>query len=696
MNSDMLLYLVVGAGALFLFIVIAYLIIKNKNQNSEIAQIRKLQQGTKEKSFSLEILYQKLYVFYLKTPFLKRYLLKLRRRLAIINVEDEYLTRKQASKILTNTLLIVIPLAIVIIIITHDNTLLMSMLLIFEVFMIDTFMDGMVDKLDNKLLREQIEFFSEIRHAYHEFNMVEEAIYQVAQDDDKPEMSRQAEKIYEVLISNDPESELEKYYDIAPNSYLKEFAGISYLTKEFGDRKIDNSSLYLKNLNNITQEMQLEILKRDKLDYTFQSLAVISIVPMLFIEPIKNWASSQFSFTEAFYKGKDGMLVQILLLIVTFVCYILTRKLKDNGSTNMNTKNTKNPWQERIYKIPVIKNIVDLFIPNVGTKEYRVLTKKMKDAASKDKIEWLYVNRIVLCITIFIASVFLIGQLHQIVINNVFTDPTVTFNVLGEMDEKDTQKAMKLTESDNDYVRHFRGNTKVTQADVEKAMRNGRINKDYINSKDSEIETAAKRILGKIETVNTEKMQWFEFLIAMVLGVIAYNAPVWLLKFQAKMREMEMEDEVMQFNTIILMLMKIERVNVEIMLEWLERYANIFKEPISKCVNNYESGAWEALEQLKEDVTYQPLIRIVESLQAAVEKIPIADAFDELDTERDYYQEKRKESNERLISKKGRIGKAIGFAPMIVLFVGYLIVPLVFIGLTSMTETFNTMTNMKK
>ena len=696
MNSDMLLYLVVGSGALFLFIVIAYLIIKNKNQNSEIAQIRKLQQGTKEKSFSLEILYQKLYVFYLKTPFLKRYLLKLRRRLAIINVEDEYLTRKQASKILTNTLLIVIPLAIVIIIITHDNTLLMSMLLIFEVFMIDTFMDGMVDKLDNKLLREQIEFFSEIRHAYHEFNMVEEAIYQVAQDDDKPEMSRQAEKIYEVLISNDPESELEKYYDIAPNSYLKEFAGISYLTKEFGDRKIDNSSLYLKNLNNITQEMQLEILKRDKLDYTFQSLAVISIVPMLFIEPIKNWASSQFSFTEAFYKGKDGMLVQILLLIVTFVCYILTRKLKDNGSTNMNTKNTKNPWQERICKIPVIKNIVDLFIPNVGTKEYRVLTKKMKDAASKDKIEWLYVNRIVLCITIFIASVFLIGQLHQIVINNVFTDPTVTFNVLGEMNEKDTQKAMKLTESDNDYVRHFRGNTKVTQADVEKAMRNGRINKDYINSKDTEIETAAKRILGKIETVNTEKMQWFEFLIAMVLGVIAYNAPVWLLKFQAKMREMEMEDEVMQFNTIILMLMKIERVNVEIMLEWLERYANIFKEPISKCVNNYESGAWEALEQLKEDVTYQPLIRIVESLQAAVEKIPIADAFDELDTERDYYQEKRKESNERLISKKGRIGKAIGFAPMIVLFVGYLIVPLVFIGLTSMTETFNTMTNMKK
>ena len=128
-------------------------------------------------------------------------------------------------------------------------------------------------------------------------------------------------------------------------------------------------------------------------------------------------------------------------------------------------------------------------------------------------------------------------------------------------------------------------------------------------------------------------------------------------------------------------------------LEWLERYANIFKEPISKCVNNYESGAWGALAQLKEDVAYVPFIRIVESLQAAVEKIPITDAFDELDTERDYYQAKRKESNDRLISKKGMIGKGIGFAPMVVLFVGYLIVPLVFIGIMSMTESLSGMTS---
>lgn len=257
------------------------------------------------------------------------------------------------------------------------------------------------------------------------------------------------------------------------------------------------------------------------------------------------------------------------------------------------------------------------------------------------------------------------------------------------MSEKDAQTAAELTESDNDYVKYYEGDTKVTAEDIQVVMKEGKINKDYIDKKDAEIEIAAQRIYEKIQTVNSENMKWFEFLLAMVFAIIAYKAPIWMLIFQARMRKMEMEDEVMQFNTIILMLMKIERVNVEIILEWLERYANIFKEPISKCVNNYESGAWEALEQLKEDVTYQPFIRIVESLQAAVEKIPIKDAFDELDTERDYHQEKRKESNERLIARKGKIGKLIGFAPMVILFVGYLIVPLVFIGMTSMSDSFS-------
>ena len=280
---------------LLAIIVVAYLMLRKKMQNSDVKRINSLINDTKEKRYSLDVFYQKLYIKFQKAPFIKRYLYKIRRRLEINNLDDEYLTRMQTAKIIFRALILVTLLTIGVVVVTHNNLLLMGIILIFELFIIDTLTDSMVDKIDNNLLLQQIDFFAALRHSYHETNMVGEAIYVTAQDTDAVEVSRQAEKIFEILNSSDPETELEKYYDIAPNDYLKEFAGISYLTREFGDRKDENgSSLYLKNLNNITQEMQIEILKRDKLDYVFQSLSFIALAPVLFLEPLKAWAISTF------------------------------------------------------------------------------------------------------------------------------------------------------------------------------------------------------------------------------------------------------------------------------------------------------------------------------------------------------------------------------------------------------------------
>lgn len=690
MSNQMLFYIMGISGGLFVVILIAYFIMQKMLNKGDAKRIRQLREGTKEKKFTSDILYQKLYIYLIRVPFLNRYVAKLRRKLEIINVDDEYLTRKQTSKIMLNAMLIIIPLTIFIIILTHRDILLLSILLLLEVFLIETIMAGMVDKLDTKLLKQQVGFFAEIRHAYHEFNMVEEAIYEVSQKD-QLEISRQGEKIYEILTSDDPETELEKYYDVAPNSYLKEFAGVSFLTREFGDRTDSNgASLYLKNLNNITEEMQLEILKREKLDYVFQSLSVISLVPVLCIQPLKSWAVNNFSFTSSFYNGKLGFIVQLLLIIATFVCYILIRKLKDNASRGNDYKDPNNCWQMKLYKNPFAKKIIDLFIPKERTKEYKKDVNLLKDAASKQKMEAFYVNRIVTCISVFIVSLFIFTQIHNVAVDYIYENPTSQYNVLGTMTEREEKEAMDLTAQDNYFLDKLKGQ----KLEFEQIRTEVKYSEYYKDATDEEIDEGAKRIEEKLKVVNKEYLKWFEWLLACVFALAGYSAPKWILMFQKIMRKLEIENEVMQFQTIILMLMKIERVNVEMILEWLERYSNIFREPITKCVNNYEAGAWEALEELKNEINFEQMIRIVEGLQSAVEKIPINEAFDELDNEREYYQEKRKESNERLIKRKGMIGKAIGFTPMIGLFVGYLIVPLVVIGLLSMTNAFGTMSTM--
>ena len=687
--SNQILYTIIGiAGGAFVFVLIAFFVLKKQMNKGDMRRIKELKEGTQKNAFSADVIYQKLYLLYKNFPITRRYLLKIRRKLEIIYMQDEYKTRRQAAKTLSQALMLIIPVTFIIVMLTKNDTLLLIILLLFELFFIETIISGKIDKLDTKILKQQIGFFAEIRHAYNEYNMVEEAIYQVSQDDEL-EVSRQGERIYEILISDDPETELEKYYDIAPNSYLKEFAGVSYLTKEFGDRDIDGASLYLKNLNNITKEMQLEILKRDKLDYVFQSLSFIAIAPVLLITPLKNWAIGSFGFTAQFYNGKGGLIVQILLLLLTFVCYVLVRKVKDNGSIKDEYKDPNKVWQMRLYKKNLVKQIVDRFIPNKNTREYRKNVKLMKEAAAKQKMETLYVNRICLAIVAFILSIVFFTVIHNTAVNYIYTEPVADYDMLSTAVNED-EESIRKREIYNKFLDRFKGKD-ITQ---EKLRYNIGISTEFEGFSDVDMDEAAEKIYKELQIINNEKFKWFELLLACVVAWMGYQAPIWMLVFQKILRKLEMENEVMQFQTIITMLMKIERVNVEIILEWLERYSNIFREPITKCVNNYEAGAWEALEELKNDIAFPQLIRLIESMQAAVEKIPIDKAFEELENERDYYQAKREEANNKLISKKGLIGKGIGFAPMVCIFCGYLIAPLVIIGLSSMTSTFSTMSSM--
>lgn len=158
-NSNTVIYYVMaGTVVLFALIIVVYLILRKKMKKSEYRKIQELQQGTKANKYSSDVIFQRLYLTYVKIPFIRRYALKLRRRLEIINIDDEYNTRKETAKILTKTLAILVPVVLITIIITHSNYLLMFILLIFELFMIDTLIDGSVDKIDNNLLKEQIDF----------------------------------------------------------------------------------------------------------------------------------------------------------------------------------------------------------------------------------------------------------------------------------------------------------------------------------------------------------------------------------------------------------------------------------------------------------------------------------------------------------------------------------------------------------
>ena len=149
-----------------------------------------------------------------------------------------------------------------------------------------------------------------------------------------------------------------------------------------------------------------------------------------------------------------------------------------------------------------------------------------------------------------------------------------------------------------------------------------------------------------------------------------------IIRVKRLLMTMNYEDQVMQFHSIIIMLVYIKRMSSEIILEWLENFADVFKKSISECNARFSMDSEVALEILKGEESYGPFVRIVENLKDCDGVGPEL-AFEEICSQRQYFIEKRKQDNEINISNKATIGKVVGYIPLLVTVFLYLIYPFV-------------------
>lgn len=626
-------------------------------------------------------LYQMVYMTFVKMPVIKYYTKKTRLKLEMTNDYTEYEIRKRTGKYMLIAVIFIFVSLFVLLNLVND--LYMSLIVIVGVLIIaEKMIDLGITSVSNKILRQMPDTFTAIRHAFHEHGMIDEAFNTAIDEMGDKEIGPQLKKIKEAIVSDNPEVELEKYYDTAPNRFLKLFAGISYLTYDLGDRKVDGTSVYLKNLNNILQDIYLEILKQDKINYMFRSLNIIAVVPLICIKPLQAWAESNFPALSNFYNSSFGFIMQSLIIISIFVSYLMLRIVKEDSEQIKFDRVASVKWQDKLYKITIVKLVVDAFKSRPHTKKNRKETMLIKNTNSYLTIEWLYVNKITAAVVTFILALILMFNVTRIDVKATYNKISDEFLSFGQLTEQQEQAAQAINDRDKTYIDKYK-NKNVTKEQLEMEFA------DPVTGKADADEVT--RVYDKIQSVKNSYIKFWQVLTSFVLAFIAYYVPSIILFIRNKIREMEKENEIMQFQSIILMLMYIDRIDVQTILEWLCRFSYAFKEPIATCLNNYESGAYEALEELKEDVPYKDFQRIIEQLQSAVERIPIRDAFDELETERAFFHERRKEGNERLIKKKTAIGKVLGFTPMVLLIGGYLVAPLMIVSIMQMMNYFTKM-----
>ncbi len=448
---------------------------------------------------------------------------------------------------------------------------------------------GSLWREEYRLLVQLEKYLGDVRHYYHIGGMVEEAVYD-SLEEAPYEISLHMQKIYDVLIAKE-EEEAEKYKEIAPNKFFKTFVALCQITMEYGDTIREEKSLFLTNLNYLRNEIHIELLKRDKIQYTFSGLIMVTILPVFFLKAIEDWSISNLPELETYYHGQYGILVSVAIFLVTIFAYLLIGSLKEEKKVIK----TEHWFLKKVIQIPWIKKHLETYFFYHPGKIHS-LERLLRNSGNELSVGEFLVQKVMLFIgTIFISLV-------------------IFFNI----------------------------------AVIEKTF------------------------------------HWYYWFFSILAGIVICCSPQLILEIKRYFLKSMMEDEVMQFQTIILMLMYIPRMNVEIILEWMESFSDVFKASIMECVDLYSFDYERALQQLKEKEPFPSFVRIAEDLQAC-DQVGIEAAFDEIVGQRSYFMEKRKQDNEIQISNKGAIGKAVAYVPMILVIGLYLIVPFVLESLSQLS-----------
>ncbi|BCN30243.1 hypothetical protein bsdtb5_15380 [Anaeromicropila herbilytica] len=568
------------------------------------------------------------------------------------------------------------------------TTLYSAMIILIFVYLIH---HGMVhyqlNRLEFQLLNELEKYLGDLRHYFYSSGMVEEAIYDSLEMRSK-RITLHISKIYDILMKDDP-YEVEQYKEIAPNKFFLTFLALCQITIQYGDTIYQDQSLFLTNLNYLKNEINIEILKRKKIKHVFSGLIFISILPIFTLNMIENWSVSNLEEMKKYYDGGYGIIVSVAIFFITLFSYKLIQRLKSNE------KGFRSNYEvlEKLLSFHKIDKYISIWI----AKNYRRASKVdnlIKRIGEGITIKQFYLGRVLIFIMIFLFTNAIIIRSVNATKNNdlnyVKDFETSTFSsnksdilTFQAIVKKYTNKYCKVN------INNPTNNSKMNKLSTKKIKKHSsffkQIKEELVEKEAITNDYIAKLLTNEIirRIIHFQECHYhlYYFILSLLVAGVSSYIPYIILLLRKQLMQMSMEDEVMQFQAIIIMLMHIKKMSVDTILDWLENFAEIFRPAIMECVDTYNYDEEMAFTRLKEREPFLPFVRIVSNLEAC-DKVGIEKAFDEIKTDRNYFIEKRKQENDIIITNKAVIGKVVAYIPMIATLALYLILPFVIESVT--------------
>ncbi len=169
-------------------------------------------------------------------------------------------------------------------------------------------------------------------------------------------------------------------------------------------------------------------------------------------------------------------------------------------------------------------------------------------------------------------------------------------------------------------------------------------------------------------------------LFAIISAIVMYGYQYLEILMKERLMLMNREEELVRFQTIILMLKETDRISVRDILQQMENFSYSFRNVLDEILYKFPYKGIRVFDEIKGKSGFLGFDRLMDNFRAC-DYMNINMAFADVEKERQYYIMKHKQDNDFIVEERSMIAKVISFIPICAVIITKLIIPFVVEGI---------------
>lgn len=528
-----------------------------------------------------------------------------------------------------------------------------------------------LDGIQYKLYVELSSVLSSMREAYTIHQNIPDSLSFCNKG---PLIGKPIDNLYVVLTDRDSDKKLNEFLKANNMRLMQTLALTCQRLNDEGDtsESEDGVSSYKQALLLMKNEVDDELEKLQLQRLLFNMLEYLPLAPVLAIRVVETFFISNIPGTSLIYNGIIGFIVKFVCISAALLGYYMI--------STINSPNYAKNDDRMDFIIGLTRNrTVHNFVTKLKPKKVRVnqkLKERFRQAISRRDIEYLYTEKCTYAVAVFILSflaiIFIIIASKNFIYHNV-----KTLSMTGGM-ELTREEESRLYKIDCDVLAQYpRLPDRVELYNLLKSQ--------FPTWYDLDINDQVQRIQSKFNNYYALRYHWWLPIISYLFAVVAWFAPEALLAFRKRLVKSEALEDVLQMQTLISILMYTRADTLDV-IYWMGRLSQIHKDALTYCFYDYPSNPEKSIRTLRRTSNVPEFIQICEKLLSTVDHTTIYESFSDLLADRAHTMRMRKMVIEQTTYSKRRLASPLALAPLMILAVGYIILPLGILGFKEFTS----------